>query len=203
MRVLDLGISMDATSATRIGGFWKTFQWGTAGVFVWISDHLDGKGGNSLLEIYCLMILLDYATGVLASLIAGRCKSGVALKGVAKKLMGLLAVGFGHSMDLYLVAGTAMPHGNLFLMLTSRLMIGYEIISVGENIAAAGIVLPAAIREMMGRSIAQTTGPVNLPLVVTLCRYPSVEGVAPQCRYPDSGPEGCETRCPDRATGGK
>lgn len=147
--MLEIGVVLDPHSQERATTWWTTMKWTVITAFTWIETHLDGQGPHGLLEIYALFVLIDYATGVLASILTGQCKSSIALRGILKKLMCVGAIVFGHAVDLFLGACGGDAGGTFAQGLMTRLLIGYEVLSIGENLAVGGIVLPQALKDML------------------------------------------------------
>lgn len=108
-----------------------------------------------VIVIVAIMMGFDIITGFLKSKINGNASSKVGYKGVCKKLMLLIALFFGVSLDvmipLLLKAGMAI---DLPLNLPFGVMVGLQIaineaISVAENLHQSGVKLPRWVLSML------------------------------------------------------
>lgn len=146
MRLLDIA-TVQPSSRDAALHFWVYLKWaaGAVGAFAF------GRGEHNLLALYLTFIFWDFVTGVLASWLTGKTSSNIAFRGIGKKLMGLAAVGFGHAIDLFLLGAGAGQSPGTAQALVTRLMIGYEFLSITENLAAAGIMLPRSLTDLMAR----------------------------------------------------
>jgi toxin secretion/phage lysis holin len=115
--------------------------------------------GDSLavITMYVTFILLDYVTGVIAAIINRKANSRTSLNGVLRKLQGVIAVSFGHFLDVYCHIPNDMAQTTFALMLC-----GTEVISIVENLTKSGVRLPAWVTELGSRMISQAdTDPTN------------------------------------------
>ncbi|PYI56138.1 phage holin family protein [Paenibacillus flagellatus] len=100
-------------------------------------------GWNELLDLFLLLIVLDYATGIAASIKTGKgLSSAKGFWGIWKKGMMLLVVMVGHRFDL--VLGT-----DLFMVGFIYFYMANELVSIVENCGELGFPLPGGIRRLI------------------------------------------------------
>jgi toxin secretion/phage lysis holin len=100
-------------------------------------------GVDKLLTALIAFMVLDYVTGLLSAWASRTISSAVGFRGIAKKVMllGVVAVAF--------IIGD-VTGGNLPLReLTIMFFIANEGLSILENAAAAGLPLPAKLKEAL------------------------------------------------------
>lgn len=105
--------------------------------------------------IVALMMGFDIVTGLLKSKINGNASSKVGYTGVCKKLMLLVALFFGMSLDvmipLLLKAGMAVdiPFNLPFGVMVGLQIAVNEAVSVAENLYESGVKLPRWVLSML------------------------------------------------------
>lgn len=101
-------------------------------------------GWNEALEALLILMVLDYASGVLAAYINPDMKldSSVGFRGIAKKVMILLIVALAHMVDR--AVGTDIVQSVVTLF-----FIGNEGLSVIENAGNAGLPIPKRLRDTL------------------------------------------------------
>lgn len=106
--------------------------------------------------LVAVAVLMDLISGMAAAVVAGEgLSSGVARKGMLKKLMLLFAVGWGTFLDVLLPFAAAavdlrLPTGLLFSVVVCVYICVGESISVMENLCrATGREPPALIRKLL------------------------------------------------------
>ncbi len=100
-------------------------------------------GCDKMLIILCLLICLDYVTGIMKSVYKKKLSSEIGWRGIVKKVMFLIIV-----MVAYLaqqVFGNAVPLREM----TICFFIANEALSVLENAAAMGIPLPKKLLSVL------------------------------------------------------
>ena len=117
--------------ALNIGAF---VSFSCALIGTWIS-HLYG-GWNASLSVLIWLVVGDYITGLLASLIDGTgLSSKVGFKGIAKKVMILFLVLVAHRLDIALGLHTVMN-------MVAYFYVTNELVSLAENIGRMGVPVP-------------------------------------------------------------
>lgn len=153
VRLLQIGVVVLASSEDTFARFWTFLKWAVAVLWTWAGHAAFGANPEALIGIYIRFVLLDFASGILASFLMRRVDSSIALRGILKKCMGLVVISFGHAIDL-LLAIDHPPAGTAILVLLTKLMIGYECVSIAENAACASILLPKSVADIYTRLIA-------------------------------------------------
>lgn len=107
-----------------------------------------------------LCILMDFFTGVAKAWMVGEVKSGVAAKGAMTKLLYLVGVVGGFSIDLLIQiaiqnAGINVETRLVFGVVMTFMLIINELISIFENIGECGVPIPEpvmkALHKLKGR----------------------------------------------------
>jgi toxin secretion/phage lysis holin len=101
-------------------------------------------GWSELLTVLCVLMVIDFATGWIASAIEGKLSSRVGAKGIAKKMGILLIVAMGHLVDLTL--GT---QNELFESACIYFYLANEGLSILENMNRAGVPIPDQLRKSL------------------------------------------------------
>lgn len=114
-----------------------------------------------LLQVLTAMIILDYASGVLASGVEGKLSSKVGFKGIAKKLAIFLFVAVAHFID------KAVGHGSMVQDSVVFFYIGNELISLIENGGRIGLPVPAVLQKAVDIFKAKGNVDPNEPEVKT------------------------------------
>lgn len=110
---------------------------GVAGAAV---SYLYG-GWSSLLSILLTFVVLDYASGVLASAKEGKLRSDVGLWGIAKKIMIFAIVAVAHLVD------SALGEAHLFRDAAIFFYLANELLSLIENAGRLGAPIPGIIKQ--------------------------------------------------------
>lgn len=104
-------------------------------------DFLLG-GLNEWLLLLCILMTVDYISGVAAAYTQGVLCSSRGIAGIFKKAGYLAAVFVGYSLDFCAAeAGVSLPGGAFGLSVTLWL-IATELLSVTENLGTLGVPLP-------------------------------------------------------------
>jgi len=99
-------------------------------------------GWDALLRALVFFIVLDYASGLLASGIEGRLSSRVGFKGVAKKVLILMLVAVAFKVDQ--LTSTQLMRNSVV-----GFYLGIEGLSILENAGRVGIPLPAVLKNTL------------------------------------------------------
>lgn len=100
---------------------------------------------NQLLNVFLVIIVIDYLTGVLASIKEGHgLDSKVGFWGLSRKALMFLVILLGHQIDLLLGTGIEMvKNGVIYFYMTN------ELISITENYGRLGLPLPDKITRVI------------------------------------------------------
>ncbi|MWV43836.1 holin [Paenibacillus sp. HJL G12] len=102
-------------------------------------------GWDQLLWIFLFTIVIDYVTGVLASIKEGTgLKSDIGFWGLTRKALMLVVIVLAHQMDLLLSGGTdVIKTGAIFFYMSN------ELISITENYGRLGLPMPGKLRRVI------------------------------------------------------
>ena len=118
--------------------------WGAAaGAFGTWTHYMFGEW-NSTLDTLLMLMVLDYASGLLAAYINPRLalNSQKGFKGIARKIFIFLIVAMAHKVDVMLgVTGVCT--------VATWFYIGNEGLSITENAAKAGVPIPETVRKSL------------------------------------------------------
>ena len=101
---------------------------------------------DGLLLALCVFMATDYVTGVVAAIKEHKLSSSVGFIGLLRKLLMLALVGIGHMLDVYVLGDNA---GIRTLVIFFYL--GNEGISILENAGAAGLPVPAKVKDILAQ----------------------------------------------------
>lgn len=107
----------------------------------WLFDSIDHY---PLVGILISLMLIDIATGMLAAAINKRLSSKVSWKGMCRKAVIVLIVGFGVILE-----NPSLGHQFPVSKLISLFYIATEALSIVENASASGVPFPAKVKEML------------------------------------------------------
>lgn len=99
-------------------------------------------GWDALLKTLVFFIVLDYASGLLASGIEGKLSSRIGFVGVAKKVFILILVAVAFKVDQ--LTGTQLMRNSVV-----GFYLGIEGLSILENAGRVGIPLPAVLKNTL------------------------------------------------------
>lgn len=108
---------------------------------VWLFDQL---GAYPLVGILVSLMFLDVATGMLAAAINKQLSSKVSWKGMCRKAVMILVVGFAVILE-----NPSLGHQFPVSKLVSLFYIGHEGLSILENANAAGVPFPIKLKNML------------------------------------------------------
>lgn len=98
---------------------------------------------NQLLTLFLIALIIDYASGVAASLMEGRgLNSAIGFWGLARKAFMLLVITLAHHMDITFNMNVIMNGAITFYLAN-------ELISMIENYGRMGLPLPPRLRQMI------------------------------------------------------
>lgn len=100
---------------------------------------------DQLLWIFLFTIVLDYITGVLASIKDGTgLRSEIGFWGLTRKVLMLVVIVLAHQMDVLLSGGTdVIKTGAIYFYMSN------ELISITENYGRLGLPMPAKLRRII------------------------------------------------------
>jgi toxin secretion/phage lysis holin len=105
---------------------------------------------SALLGALLFVVAFDYVTGVIAAWFEGKLKSGVGLKGIARKFLIFAVVAMAHIMDTILGDNHLLRDAAIFFYIVN------ELLSITENLGRAGVPLPPALKK--GIEVLRTKG---------------------------------------------
>ncbi|MDT2269207.1 phage holin family protein [Paenibacillus larvae] len=109
-------------------------------------------GWPMLLQVLLVMVIVDYATGLMAAGTQGGLKSEVGLKGIARKVFIFFIVAVAHQIDLILGNQHMIRDATLFFYVAN------ELLSIIENGGRLGVPLPDVIKQAVGVLKGKTEG---------------------------------------------
>lgn len=122
-------------NAEQLSTLAKTVLAGAGGAFGYVFGEW-----SVMLQVLTAMIMLDYATGLLASGVEGKLSSKAGFKGIAKKIGIFLFVAVAHFVDLAL--GITMIQDAVIFF-----YVGNELISLIENAGRMGLPVPSVLQK--------------------------------------------------------
>ena len=114
-------------------------------------------GVDAALKALLLFMALDYVTGVFAAWYEKRLDSVKGFKGFVKKLLMLVAVVVAAELDRITGTSGIMRAGAIYYLLAN------EGLSILENLALAGILLPPGLKDALQRLRAKGEEPHEEP----------------------------------------
>lgn len=121
-----------------------------ASVLTFVTGFLGGF--DNLLYALLVLVIVDYATGILAALYTRSVSSYVGLRGIIKKLMLILLVGVAATLDG--VMGLSDPWIRTAVI---SFILMNEGISIIENMARAGVPVPDFLKNVLAQ-VGQKSG---------------------------------------------
>lgn len=111
-----------------------------------VCGFLFGELDGLLIAVLVLMVI-DYITGISASIVLKTTDSKISWKGIIKKFVMLLILVVAHTLDVYVLC---LDAGSTAIMsLVEFLYIANEGLSIIENAGKLGIKLPKALKEAL------------------------------------------------------
>ncbi|NFF65915.1 phage holin family protein [Clostridium sporogenes] len=108
----------------------------------WIGWMLGGMDG--FLYALIAFVVIDYLTGIMASILEQKLSSEVGFRGIFKKVLTFVLVGVAHIIDYYLIgSGSAIRTAVIFFYISN------EGISILENTAKIGLPIPDKLRNVL------------------------------------------------------
>ncbi|UJA31342.1 phage holin family protein [Clostridium sporogenes] len=108
----------------------------------WIGWMLGGMDG--FLYALIAFVVIDYLTGIMASILEQKLSSEVGFRGIFKKVLTFVLVGVAHIIDYYLIgSGSAIRTAVIFFYISN------EGISILENTAKIGLPIPGKLRNVL------------------------------------------------------
>ncbi|WP_044294478.1 phage holin family protein [Robinsoniella peoriensis] len=116
------------------------YVFASVGVFFgWFVGGFDGF-------VYTLVVfvVIDYLTGVMASILKKELSSGVGFRGIFKKVVIFCLVAVGHIIDTYIIKNGSMLRDAVIFFYLSN-----EGISILENAGRIGLPIPEKLRSVL------------------------------------------------------
>ena len=122
----------------------KVFAWcrGVAALGAGILSYLYGDMNGLLIALF-VVIVLDYATGIVKAGIQHKLSSEVGFKGILKKILILIVVALAHVVD------NTVGSGETWRNIAIVFYICNEGLSILENAVACGLPVPKKIRDLL------------------------------------------------------
>ncbi|MED4302287.1 phage holin family protein [Bacillus licheniformis] len=95
-------------------------------------------GWSVLLTILAVLVIVDYASGLVAAAVNGEVKSRVGMLGITRKVFIFVMVLVAHMIDLLLIE-SGIEIGFLVMTVTIVFYCINELISIGENAEKMGV----------------------------------------------------------------
>jgi toxin secretion/phage lysis holin len=119
-----------------------TIQLAFAVIGGWLGFFLGGFDG--FLYALVALVVIDYATGVMAAILNKKLSSEIGARGIFKKVLIFLMVGIGNIIDSYLIgSGSTIRTAVIFFYLSN------EGISIIENAAVIGLPVPEKLKLVL------------------------------------------------------
>lgn len=109
------------------------------GFLGWVVGGFDG-----LLYALIAFVVIDYLTGVMASILKKELSSGVGFRGIFKKVVIFCLVAVGHIIDTYIIKNGSMLRDAVIFFYLSN-----EGISILENAGRIGLPIPERLRSVL------------------------------------------------------
>lgn len=122
----------------RVFAYVRGFSSLLAGVLSYLYGDLNG-----LLVVLCVVIVLDYVTGLLKAGITHQLSSEIGFKGILKKILLLVIVALAHLID------KAVGSGETWRNIAIVFYISNEGLSIFENAVACGLPVPDKLKEIL------------------------------------------------------
>lgn len=108
----------------------------------WIGWMLGGADG--FLYALITFVVIDYLTGIMASILEQKLSSEVGFRGIFKKVLTFVLVGVAHIIDFYIIgSGSAIRTAVIFFYISN------EGISILENTAKIGLPIPERLKNVL------------------------------------------------------
>lgn len=101
-------------------------------------------GADGFLYALIAFVVIDYLTGIMASILEQKLSSEVGFRGIFKKILTFVLVGVAHIIDYYLVGGSSVIRTAVIFFYISN-----EGISILENTAKIGLPIPDKLRNIL------------------------------------------------------
>ena len=122
--------------------FWGFIQLILTAIGGWLGWFLGGCDG--LLYALIAFVVIDYITGVMCAIADKKLSSAVGFKGICKKVLIILLVGVGHTLDAYVIGtGSVLRTAFIFFYISD------EGVSLMENAAHLGLPVPEKLKEVL------------------------------------------------------
>ena len=101
-------------------------------------------GMDGLVTALIAAVAIDYITGVVNAIHERKLSSEVGFKGIAKKVLIFLLVGFANILDVHVLGGVAALRGAVIFFYLAN-----EGLSIVENFARLGVPFPERIKDVL------------------------------------------------------
>ncbi|EJO5348316.1 phage holin family protein [Clostridium botulinum] len=120
----------------------ETMQMIFASIGGWIGWMLGGADG--FLYALITFVVIDYLTGIMASILEQKLSSEVGFRGIFKKVLTFVLVGVAHIIDFYIIgSGSAIRTAVIFFYISN------EGISILENTSKIGLPIPERLKNVL------------------------------------------------------
>lgn|SRR3712207_626087 len=120
----------------------KTIQMIFASIGGWLGWILGGADG--FLYALIAFVVIDYLTGIMASILEQKLSSEVGFRGIFKKILIFVLVGVANIIDSYLISS-----GNAIRTTVIFFYISNEGISILENATRIGLPVPDKLKNIL------------------------------------------------------
>lgn len=101
-------------------------------------------GVNGTVYVLITVVVLDYATGLMAGAVEKKLSSEVGARGICKKVIIFMLVGIGHLIDVYVIGeGEVLRTAIIFFYIAN------EGISIIENAGRIGLPIPKKLKDVL------------------------------------------------------
>ena len=121
---------------------WNWFQIVIAAIGGWLGYFLGGFDG--FLYALVAFVVIDYVTGVMVAILQKKLSSGIAFRGIFKKVLIFSLVAIGHIIDERLIGdGSVIRTAVIFFYISN------EGISIIENANKIGLPIPEKLKDIL------------------------------------------------------
>lgn len=134
----------------------KKFQYTVSPIGALTLSYLFGTESNHVPIVAGTFIALDVLTGTLKGYVLRVLSPDISRRGLAVKVALVSTIAFGHAIDLVLGSG------NLFKSLFAYGVITSEALSIVQNFAAMGIIVPEKVKLLL-EALFDVRGKLDVP----------------------------------------
>ncbi len=123
---------------------WNNLQVGFAAVGGWLGWILGGY--DEFLYALIVFVIIDYITGIMASIVEKNLSSEIGFKGIFKKVLIFTMIAIGHILDSRIIGdGSTLRTAVIFFYLSN------EGISIIENASRVGLPIPEKLKDILAQ----------------------------------------------------